>query len=53
MKLEPQQPLREPERENYSFFLELPDPNREQIGRMDVKGTQFREPLIDMREAQK
>jgi len=47
INMTPQQPLREKERENYSFFLDLPDPEREQIGRMDVKGTQFLEPLFE------
>ncbi|HHI80320.1 MAG TPA: pyruvate:ferredoxin (flavodoxin) oxidoreductase, partial [Planctomycetes bacterium] len=35
------------ERENFDFFLELPEPKREQIGRLDGKGSQFLEPLFE------
>lgn len=35
------------ERENYDFFLNLPDPPREQVRHGDVKGSQFLEPLFE------
>jgi pyruvate-ferredoxin/flavodoxin oxidoreductase len=41
-----QAPLREPERENYDFFLSLPDPDRAKV-RLDVKGSQFLRPLFE------
>ncbi len=37
----------EVERENFDFFLEIPEPNREQIARLDGKGSQFLEPLFE------
>jgi pyruvate-ferredoxin/flavodoxin oxidoreductase len=42
----PQPPLREPERENYAFFLGLPEADRTQV-KFDVKGTQFLQPLFE------
>ena len=42
----PQLPLRETERENYTFFLDLPDPDRAML-RDDVKTTQFMRPLFE------
>jgi pyruvate-ferredoxin/flavodoxin oxidoreductase len=42
----PQMPLREQERENYAFFLDLPEPPREQL-KLDVKGSQFLQPLFE------
>ncbi len=41
-----QRPLRESERENYAFFLELPQPDRTKL-KLDVKGSQFLEPLFE------
>ena len=41
-----QMPLREPERENFAFFLDLPDPDRTKI-KLDVKGAQFLHPLFE------
>ncbi|HEX6851855.1 MAG TPA: pyruvate:ferredoxin (flavodoxin) oxidoreductase [Candidatus Polarisedimenticolaceae bacterium] len=38
--------LREAERANYDFFLDLPDPDRETV-RTDVKGSQFLLPLFE------
>jgi pyruvate-ferredoxin/flavodoxin oxidoreductase len=35
------------ERENYDFFLKVPDPPREQIRHADVKGSQFLLPLFE------
>jgi pyruvate-ferredoxin/flavodoxin oxidoreductase len=42
----PQAPLRARERENYAFFLDLPDVDRTAI-KQDVKNTQFLEPLFE------
>ena len=42
----PQAPLRDAERENYEFFLDLPEADRTQVGH-DVKSTQFLEPLFE------
>jgi pyruvate-ferredoxin/flavodoxin oxidoreductase len=42
----PQLPLREAERENYEFFLRIPDPDRRKV-RLDVKGAQFLQPLFE------
>ncbi|MBZ5556269.1 MAG: pyruvate:ferredoxin (flavodoxin) oxidoreductase [Acidobacteriia bacterium] len=42
----PQAPLRDAERENYTFFLALPEADRAQIT-LDVKNTQFLEPLFE------
>jgi pyruvate-ferredoxin/flavodoxin oxidoreductase len=43
----PQRPLRDAERENYTFFLDLPEPDRSRIRVLDVKGSQFGEPLFE------
>jgi len=42
----PQEPLRNQERENFEFFLSLPEPDRSKI-RIDVKGSQFMLPLFE------
>jgi pyruvate-ferredoxin/flavodoxin oxidoreductase len=42
----PQMPLREQERENYAFFLSIPDPDRTRV-KLDVKGSQFLRPLFE------
>jgi pyruvate-ferredoxin/flavodoxin oxidoreductase len=36
-----------PERENYRFFLDLPELDRTQLTRFDVKGVQFLQPLFE------
>jgi pyruvate-ferredoxin/flavodoxin oxidoreductase len=41
-----QAPLRETERENYQFFLDIKDPDRTQL-KLDVKGSQFMRPLFE------
>jgi pyruvate-ferredoxin/flavodoxin oxidoreductase len=41
-----QRPLREPERENYEFFLEIPEADRTKI-KLDIKGSQFFQPLFE------
>ncbi len=43
----PQPPLREAERLNYAFFLNLPEPDRTRVKSIDVKGAQFFEPLFE------
>jgi len=47
LMMEPQMPLRMPERENYAFFLELPNVDRTAVKRETVKGSQFLEPLFE------
>jgi pyruvate-ferredoxin/flavodoxin oxidoreductase len=47
INMNPQAPLRDPERANYDFFLALPEPDRTAIGRIDVKSAQFLEPLFE------
>jgi pyruvate-ferredoxin/flavodoxin oxidoreductase len=42
-----QPPLRETERENYEFFLGLPDPDRAQVRVTSVKGSQLLRPLFE------
>jgi pyruvate-ferredoxin/flavodoxin oxidoreductase len=39
-------PLKEKERRNWDFFLGIPDPDRTKV-KLDVKGTQFLEPLFE------
>ena len=41
-----QRPLRDAERENYAFFLGLPEVDRTKV-RADVKGVQFLQPLFE------
>jgi pyruvate-ferredoxin/flavodoxin oxidoreductase len=43
----PQRPLREAERQNYSFFLDLSEADRAALGRVDLKSSQFLEPLFE------
>src|SRR6266545_1914052 len=45
--MHPQEPLREAERENYAFFLDLPEPDRTRPRVLDVKSTQFFQPLFE------
>jgi pyruvate-ferredoxin/flavodoxin oxidoreductase len=42
----PMQAVRAQEHDNFKFFLDLPAPDRTKLS-LDVKGTQFREPLIE------
>ncbi len=46
LEMLPQQPLREQERQNYDFFLALPEPKRVELS-LDVKGSQLLRPLIE------
>ena len=47
INMEPQEPLREAERENYNFFLSLPDFDRSTVDKMDVRTSQFVTPLFE------
>jgi pyruvate-ferredoxin/flavodoxin oxidoreductase len=42
-----QPPLRAPERENFSFFLDLPETDRTKVKVDTVKGSQFLQPLFE------
>ena len=49
INMEPQIPIRERERENYRFFLGLPDPDRTAVAaaKINVKTSQFFRPLFE------
>jgi len=47
INMEPQAPLRDSERANYNFFLDLPELSRSDVVRLDHKGSQFLEPLFE------
>ncbi|MEO8349809.1 MAG: pyruvate:ferredoxin (flavodoxin) oxidoreductase [Acidobacteriota bacterium] len=47
LRMEPQPPRREVERENYGFFLDLPEVDRARLRVVDVKGSQFFQPLFE------
>jgi len=47
INLEPQPPLREQERENWKFFLTLPDVERSQLKLRTVKGAALLHPLFE------
>src|SRR6185295_16620813 len=42
----PQAPIRDQERKNYDFFLNLPDPDRTKL-KTDIKASQFLQPLFE------
>ncbi len=46
LDMAPQMPLRESERANYAFFLDLPEVDRTKV-KLDVKGAQFLQPLFE------
>ena len=46
LNMESQLPLRDKERKNYEFFLQLPEVDRTSV-RLEVKGSQFLEPLFE------
>ncbi len=46
LDMAPQMPLREAERSNYAFFLDLPEVDRTKV-KLDVKGAQFLQPLFE------
>jgi pyruvate-ferredoxin/flavodoxin oxidoreductase len=43
----PQLPIREQERANYAFFLDIPDLDRKGFDRINVKNSQFLRPLFE------
>jgi pyruvate-ferredoxin/flavodoxin oxidoreductase len=45
--MHPQAPLRDPERDNYTFFLDLDDPVVTDLKKVDHKSSQFLEPLFE------
>src|SRR4051794_2031812 len=45
--MHPQAPLRDAERVNYDFFLNVPELNRAAITKLDHKSSQFLEPLFE------
>ncbi len=47
INFEPQMPLRAAERENWDFFLSLPNPDRKLLQTKTVKGSQMLEPLFE------
>ncbi len=47
LNMQPQPPLREPERVNFDFFLKLPEVDRREVKLETVKGSQFLEPLFE------
>jgi pyruvate-ferredoxin/flavodoxin oxidoreductase len=47
INMEPQRPVRERERENYGFFLDLPELDRSRVTRFDAKGSQWLQPLFE------
>jgi pyruvate-ferredoxin/flavodoxin oxidoreductase len=46
INMEPQPPIRAQERENFGFFLDLPEIDRTKV-RIDVKGSQLLQPLME------
>ncbi|MCD8483453.1 MAG: pyruvate:ferredoxin (flavodoxin) oxidoreductase [Verrucomicrobia bacterium] len=44
--MEPQLPIRDRERENFRYFLDLPEPSTENL-KFTVKDTQFKQPLFE------
>ncbi|HAJ59563.1 MAG TPA: pyruvate:ferredoxin (flavodoxin) oxidoreductase, partial [Cyanobacteria bacterium UBA8543] len=47
INMEPQLPLREQERENWDFFLSLPNPDRRQLKLNKIAQQQMQEPLFE------
>ncbi|HEU5180435.1 MAG TPA: pyruvate:ferredoxin (flavodoxin) oxidoreductase [Candidatus Polarisedimenticolia bacterium] len=47
INMEQQAPLRDAERDNYDFFLALPETQRTEVARLDHKGSQLLEPLFE------
>ncbi|HEX9287728.1 MAG TPA: pyruvate:ferredoxin (flavodoxin) oxidoreductase [Thermoanaerobaculia bacterium] len=47
LRMEPQPPRREIERKNYEFFLKLPEVDRSRLRAVDVKSSQFFQPLFE------
>lgn len=47
INMEPQLPLRESEKENWDFFLSLPEVKRDRFNHFNVKGSQLLQPLFE------
>jgi pyruvate-ferredoxin/flavodoxin oxidoreductase len=47
INMEPQLPLRESERENWNFFLSIPDTDRRRISTANVRAMQVQRPLFE------
>lgn len=47
INMEPQLPIRDAERENFDFFLRIPEADRTRIRASEVKSSQFLEPLFE------
>ena len=47
INMAPQPPLRDQEKENYEFFLNIPDVDRRSVKVASVKGSQFLRPLFE------
>jgi len=47
INMERQLPIRDRERANYAFFLDLPDPDRTKFEKINVKSSQFFRPLFE------
>jgi len=47
LEMRPQPPLRESERKNFDFFLDLPEVDRASLKRLDVKEAQLLPPLFE------
>jgi pyruvate-ferredoxin/flavodoxin oxidoreductase len=47
INMQPQLPLREPERENWGFFLSLPNPDRQLLNLHKISHQQIQEPLFE------
>ncbi|MCP4250038.1 MAG: pyruvate:ferredoxin (flavodoxin) oxidoreductase [bacterium] len=47
INMEPQPPVRQRERDNFAFFLDLPEVDRTALTRLDVKGSQLLQPLFE------
>ena len=47
LNMEPQLPLREQERANWDFFLDLPNPNRSNLNLNKISHQQMQEPLFE------
>jgi pyruvate-ferredoxin/flavodoxin oxidoreductase len=47
INMTPQPPIREQERKNYKFFLDIPDLDRREVKIATVKGSQFLRPLFE------
>ncbi|MBD2347009.1 pyruvate:ferredoxin (flavodoxin) oxidoreductase [Anabaena subtropica] len=47
INMQPQLPLRQTERENWDFFLSLPNPNRQELKLTHINQQQMQEPLFE------